>query len=47
MVPVEQSRKAVMQFEQAGALVTYCESDTGHKISNECLKAMEMFFGKD
>jgi phospholipase/carboxylesterase len=45
MVPVEQSRKAVMQFEQAGALVTYCESDTGHKISKDCLKAMEMFFG--
>jgi phospholipase/carboxylesterase len=47
MVPVEQSRKAVLQFEQAGALVTYCESDTGHKISKECLNAMEMFFGKD
>jgi phospholipase/carboxylesterase len=46
VVPVEQSRKAVLQFEQAGALVTYCESDTGHKISKECLKALEMFFGK-
>jgi len=45
MVPVEQSRKAVVQLEQAGALVTYCESDTGHKISKDCLKAMEMFFG--
>jgi len=46
MIPVEQSRQAVVQLEQAGALVTYCESDTGHKISKECLKAMEMFFGK-
>ena len=46
MVPVEESRRAVQQLEQAGALVTYCESDTGHKISKECLKAMEMFFGK-
>jgi phospholipase/carboxylesterase len=45
MVPVEQSRKAVMQLEQAGALVTYCESDSGHKISKECLKEMERFFG--
>ena len=45
MVPVEQSRKAAMQLEQAGALVTYCESDSGHKISKECLKAMERFFG--
>ena len=46
MISVEQSRKAVVHFEQAGALVTYCESDTGHKISKECLKSMEMFFGK-
>lgn len=46
MVPVEQSRKAVRQLEQAGAVVTYCESDAGHKISKECLKEMEMFFGK-
>jgi len=46
MIPVEKSRQAVVQLEQAGAQVTYCESDTGHKISKECLKAMEMFFGK-
>jgi phospholipase/carboxylesterase len=46
LVPVERSRQAVVQLEQAGALVTYCESDTGHKISKECLKAMEMFLGK-
>jgi len=46
MIPVEQSRQAVAQLKQAGALVTYCESDAGHKVSKECLKAMELFFGK-
>ncbi len=46
-IPVEQSRRAAIQFEQDGALVTYCESETGHKISKECLKEMEMFFEGD
>jgi phospholipase/carboxylesterase len=45
MIPVEQSRQAWNQLEKAGALVTYCESDTGHKVSKECLKALELFFG--
>lgn len=46
IIPVEQSRQAVAKLKQAGALVTYCESDAGHKVSKECLKAMELFFGK-
>jgi phospholipase/carboxylesterase len=46
VIPVEQSRKAVAQLEQAGAQFTYCESDAGHKVSKECLKEVEMFFGK-
>lgn len=45
MIPVERSRQAAAQFEKAGALVTYCESDTGHKVSKECLKALELFLG--
>jgi phospholipase/carboxylesterase len=45
VIPVEQSRQAVAQLEQAGALVIYCESDAGHKVSKECLKEMEMFLG--
>jgi phospholipase/carboxylesterase len=46
LIPVGQSRQAVAQLEQAGALVTYCESDAGHKVSKECLKEMESFFGR-
>jgi phospholipase/carboxylesterase len=45
VIPVEQSRQAVAQLEQTGALVTYCESDAGHKVSKECLREMEMFLG--
>jgi phospholipase/carboxylesterase len=46
LIPVDQARKALTQLEKADALVTYCESDTGHKVSKDCLKEMEMFFGK-
>ena len=46
LIPIDQARKAVTQLEKAAALVTYCESDAGHKVSKECLTGMEMFFGK-
>jgi phospholipase/carboxylesterase len=46
LIPVEQARKAVAQLERAGAQVTYCESDGGHKVGKECLKEMDMFFEK-
>ena len=26
--------------EQAGAPVTYCEADVGHKLGSECLKGL-------
>jgi phospholipase/carboxylesterase len=44
VIPVDQSRLAATQFQQAGASVAYCESDAGHKVSKECLKEMESFF---
>lgn len=43
-VPVERARQAVAQLEQAGALVTYCEDDVGHKLSARCFRGMEAFF---
>ena len=46
LIPVEQARKAVTQLEKADAMVTYCESDAGHKVGKDCLKEMEVFFGK-
>ena len=44
MVPVEKAHRSVDLLEKSGALVTYCESDGGHKVSRECLKGMELFF---
>jgi phospholipase/carboxylesterase len=44
LIPVEQARRAVKMQKRAGAQVTYCESETGHKVSRDCLKAMELFF---
>jgi phospholipase/carboxylesterase len=43
-VPVERGRKAVQILEQAGAHVTYCEDDVGHKLSLTCFRALESFF---
>ncbi|MGB8212649.1 MAG: alpha/beta fold hydrolase [Anaerolineales bacterium] len=45
-IPVEHARQAVVMLRKAGAQVTYCESDTGHKVGGECLKELEIFLGK-
>ncbi len=44
LVPIERARLAVQLLEQAGAQVTYCEADVGHKLSLPCLKGLEKFF---
>ncbi|MBV6397391.1 MAG: hypothetical protein HFACDABA_03005 [Anaerolineales bacterium] len=47
-VTIERGRASVALLEQAGANVTYCESDAGHKVSRDCLRALETFFrGED
>jgi phospholipase/carboxylesterase len=43
-VPVERARQAVQILEEAGAQVTYCEDDVGHKLSLTCFRALESFF---
>jgi len=43
-IPIEQSRQAVRKLEAAGAKVSFCESDAGHKVSINCLKELEKFF---
>ena len=43
-VHVEAARKSVRALEGAGAKVTYCEDDVGHKLSAKCLHALEAFF---
>lgn len=43
MVPIELARRTVQLLEQAGAQVLYCESEIGHKLSADCLKALEAY----
>ena len=44
MVPVTMGRQVTSLLEQAGAEVVYCEDDVGHKVSSDCLRALEKFF---
>lgn len=43
-VPIERARRAVDVLEEAGAQVTYCEADVGHKLSASCFRGLEEFF---
>ncbi len=43
MVPVERARDSISVLEQAGAQVTYCEDEVGHKLSANCLRALEAY----
>jgi phospholipase/carboxylesterase len=44
-VRVEYARLTVEFLESCGANVTYCESDTGHKVGAECRHELASFFG--
>jgi phospholipase/carboxylesterase len=44
MVPVDRARRAVKLMERAGAQVTYCEDDVGHKLSASCFRALQEFY---
>ncbi|HUE98666.1 MAG TPA: hypothetical protein VMN99_05390 [Anaerolineales bacterium] len=44
MVTVDQARASIEILEQAGAKVTYCEDEVGHKVSVSCLRALKNFF---
>ena len=43
-VPIDRARKSIAILEQAGASVTYCEDEVGHKVSATCLRALREFF---
>lgn len=43
-VSIEHARASIELLEQAGAHVTYCEDDVGHKVSVTCLRALKDFF---
>ena len=46
IVPVERAREAVNKLRVAGANVTYCEDNVGHKLSLTCFQGLEKFFFK-
>ncbi len=43
-VPVDRARASLAVLEEAGAKVTYCEDDVAHKVSANCLRALNEFF---
>ena len=44
LVPLERARQAIELLEGAGAQVTFCEAEVGHKVSVDCLRGLETFF---
>lgn len=44
LVPLERARQAIELLEEAGAQVTFCEAEVGHKVSADCLRGLETFF---
>ena len=45
-VPIDRARASVEILERAGAQVTYCEDEVGHKLSITCLHALRKFFAE-
>lgn len=43
-IHVDRARASIRLLEEAGAQVTYCEDDVGHKVSAGCLRALKDFF---
>jgi len=43
LVPIDRARASIRVLEQAGANVTYCEDEVGHKLSANCLRALESY----
>lgn len=46
LVNVVRARQARQMLIDAGAQVTYCEDDVGHKLSASCFRGMEKFFAR-
>lgn len=43
MVTVDRARASMELLEKAGATITYCEDEVGHKLSSKCLRALETY----
>lgn len=44
MVPIKKARQAEAWLKEKGARVTFCEADTGHKLSANCFNGLGEFF---
>lgn len=44
LVPVDKARLAARTMERAGAQVTYCEDNVGHKLSLNCFRGLQSFY---
>lgn len=44
LVPLERAQESIDLLKQAGAQVTFCEAEVGHKVSADCLRGLETFF---
>jgi len=44
MVTIDLARASIEILERAGAKVTYCEDEVGHKVSVTCLRGLRNFF---
>ena len=44
LVPVERARLSVEVLQNAGAIVSYCEHEAGHKLNAACFLSMQVFF---
>jgi len=47
IVPIERGRNGVSVLQELGAIVTYCEDDSGHRLSPTCFKGLQKFFQPD
>lgn len=43
MVTIDRARASMDLLEKAGATITYCEDEVGHKLSSNCLRALETY----
>jgi phospholipase/carboxylesterase len=44
MVAIETARASIDLLKAAGAAVTFCEDEVGHRLSAGCLRALQSFF---
>ncbi|MDP1715643.1 MAG: hypothetical protein Q8L41_12950 [Anaerolineales bacterium] len=42
-MPVDLAQASIDLLEQAGAQIIYCKDEVGHKLSANCLRALEAY----